>query len=135
MTHISRKRLKAPTLKLIDSAMSALFTALDTKGLVSALDTVLSKTEKEMLAKRIAIIMLLENGVGPKKISEITKTTMQTVLRIRLQLLEVSPKSRKFVAARLKRFMHQKAIAQIIVDILNSLPYPKKVLRDLAKGS
>jgi len=134
MTHISRQKLKAPTLKLIGSAMSALFTALDTKGLESALDTVLSKTEKEMLAKRIAVIMLLENGVGPKKISEITKTTMQTVLRIRLQLLEVSPKSRKFVATRLKRFMRQKAIAQIIMDILNSLPYPKKVLHDLAKG-
>ena len=134
MTHISRQKLKAPTLKLIGSAMSALFTALDTKGLESALDTVLSKTEKEMLAKRITLIMLLENGVGPKKISEITKTTMQTVLRIRLQLLEVSPKSRKFVATRLKRFMRQKAIAQIIMDILNSLPYPKKVLHDLAKG-
>ncbi len=48
------------------------------------LDVFLTKTEKVMLAKRLAIVYLLSEGVEETKIAEILSVTQPTVSRLKL---------------------------------------------------
>lgn len=134
MTHVSRRKLKPPTQKLFSSIMLMLFNNVDKKELRGVFETIFTKTEKEMLAKRIVIIMLLNYGVGPKIIAESTNSTIQTVSRIKLQLNEVSPTDKAYVFSRLARYLLIKDVKNTVRKILSSIPTRSSILRDLNKG-
>lgn len=87
MTHISRGKLTDDVLRQItDSFLFVLTDIKDQDSMAQFLDSFLSKTEKLMLAKRLALIYLLSEKIEETKISEILKTTLANVSRMKLKL-------------------------------------------------
>lgn len=85
MTHVSRKRLSRHLLKeILDSLVVVLTETKNNEQMRSFLDAFLTKTEKLMLAKRIAIVYLLSERVGELEIARILGVTQATVSRTKL---------------------------------------------------
>ena len=85
MPHVSRKKLSPKILgQLIDSLLFVLTDIKDKKEMSEFLDSYLSQTEKVMLAKRLAIVFLLEEGIEEVKIADTLNVTQSTVSRMRL---------------------------------------------------
>jgi uncharacterized protein YerC len=85
MTHISRKKLSDKTLRQILNTLSfVLSTIKEKEEMGQLLDAFLTKTEKIMLAKRLAIVYLLSERVEETKIAENLNVTQATVSRIKL---------------------------------------------------
>lgn len=85
MPHVSRKKLPDKVLRqILNSFLFVLTDIKDKKKMAEFLDAFLSKTEKIMLAKRLAIVFLLSEGAEETKISETLSVTQSTVSRIKL---------------------------------------------------
>ena len=85
MTHVSRKKLPIKTLKeILDSLVLVLTKTKDKEKMAQLLDALLSDTEKVMLAKRIAIVYLLSEGIEGQVIAETLNVTQFTVSRTKL---------------------------------------------------
>jgi len=118
MTPVSRKRLESQIDKLLDNLLTESLTKQNSsKDALKLINVLLTPTEVKMIKKRIGIICLLNEGVDLENISKITKTTRQTVARIRLQLLEVNPDDKDYVYGVLKNIK----LSQDIKEILNTI--------------
>ncbi len=85
MPHVSRKKLSPKILdQLIDSLLFVLTDIKDKKEMGEFLNSFLSQTEKVMLAKRLAIVFLLEEKIEETKIADTLNVTQPTVSRMRL---------------------------------------------------
>lgn len=85
MPHVSKKKLPDKTLRqILDSFLFVLTSTKKKEEMSKFLDAFLSNTEKIMLAKRLAIVFLLSEGVEETKISETLLVTQSTVSRIKL---------------------------------------------------
>jgi len=85
--HISKKRLEPQVLKQILYFFKAIMADLQKEEEVAAfLDSLLTNTEKLMLAKRLAMVVLILEGVSDSKIVESLKTTHATVEKMKLML-------------------------------------------------
>lgn len=128
MTHVSRKQLDHPSDKLLDNALSALFSNLSANEVKSVLSALITKTEISMYKKRLAIILLLQEGATIDQIAKITKTTHQTVTRLKYQLAEVNKSHREFVIGKMKKRKNFQTIKSLIKDIAN-LPISRSEAR------
>ena len=118
MTPVSRKRLESQIDKLLDNLLTESLTKQNSsKDALKLINVLLTPSEVKMIKKRIGIICLLNEGVDLENISKITKTTRQTVARIRLQLLEVNPDDKDYVYGVLKNIK----LSQDIKEILNTI--------------
>lgn len=87
MPHVSKKKLNPKVLKQIFYFFKAIMADLETEGEVAAfLNSLLTRTEELMLAKRLAIVVLLLEKTPEAKIVKTLKTTYATVEKIRLIL-------------------------------------------------
>lgn len=103
MPHVSRKKLPDKVLRqILNSFLFVLTDIKDRKKMAEFLDAFLSKTEKIMLAKRLAIVFLLSEGVEETKISETLSVTQSTVSRIKLWY-ETKGTGYKVAVVKLKR--------------------------------
>lgn len=85
MTHVSKRKLPLKIRKqILDSFVFVLANIKNKEKMAQFLDAFLSDTEKIMLAKRLAIVYLLREGVGETKIAGILNVTQATVSRIKL---------------------------------------------------
>jgi len=85
MTHVSRKKLADKTLRqILNTLLFVLSNTKEKEEMAQLLDAFLTKTEKIMLAKRLAIVYLLNEGVEETKIAESLNVTQATVSRIKL---------------------------------------------------
>lgn len=85
MPHVSKKQIPYKTLQQILNSLVYVFKdTKETKQMSQFLDAFLSKTEKIMLAKRLAIVFLLSEGVEETKIADTLAVTQPTVSRIKL---------------------------------------------------
>lgn len=85
MPHISRKKLPAKRRQeILNSLVFVLAEIKSKKEMDSFLDALLSETEKLMLAKRLAMFYLLEEGITEENIAQVLNTTQATVSRMRL---------------------------------------------------
>lgn len=86
MPHVSRKKLSEETLKQILQTFLFVLTDINNKEAMGQfLDSLLSKTEKVMLAKRLAMVYLLSEGVEETKIANILNLTQSTVSLMKLR--------------------------------------------------
>lgn len=85
MPHVSRHKLDRKTEKeLIDSLNDVLASIGKGEEMIQFLDALLTSTEKVMLAKRLATIVLLEEGLTESQISDILHVTRATVAKMQL---------------------------------------------------
>lgn len=124
MTHVSRKKLSLHTEKVLQEFAKSAFSRLNNQEVFPILNTLLSKTEIAMLKKRAGILLLLESGYSPKEISEVTKTTRQTVDRFRLQLTLIPQKDRSLLIRKLKATYAK----ELVKDFLKNLGLSKRSL-------
>ena len=82
MPHISRRYVRRKIYKKMNENLMNVFAHFRSKAeVVRALNTILTPTEKVMFAKRLAIVLMLQNGYSFRAIERTVKVTPQTVLR------------------------------------------------------
>jgi len=116
MTHISRKRIKKGVATELADEFITFLTAAQTKRDARVLaNELLSQTERVMLAKRLAIVVLLVRGYSFTQISDTLGVTRQTIVRIWRstkdgQYDKIARYARKYTT----HFKHQTAIDRFI---------------------
>ena len=125
MTHISHKKLEAKIDKELKELMLFCLKNLDRAKIKKVLNTILTKTEIIMIKKRIGVLFLLQENMPLENIAKITKTTRQTVYRIKLQLHEVANEDKKFFISQLKSW----EIKDLVKGILNIKLPSKQIFR------
>src|SRR3989344_5126924 len=87
MPHISKRKLdKTKEKELIRSFDLVLVKISNEKEMQDFLGSLLTSTERIMLAKRLAIAILLKEGISQDRISSILNVTQATVSRMQLFL-------------------------------------------------
>jgi len=99
MPHVSKIEIDPKTRKEIQQTFETVLAKLNKKEVHEFLFSILSTTERTMLAKRLAIITLLQEGVDDSDISKALGVTRVTVERMKL-FLNLHPKG--FEIARKK---------------------------------
>ncbi|MBI3289951.1 hypothetical protein HYZ78_00975 [Candidatus Microgenomates bacterium] len=117
MPHISPKTLDKHTLKLIDSALMWTFSRLKGRETDLIFDSLITPTERLMLAKRLGILYLLKENETEPKIAEILKVRQATVSRIRLQHTQVSPQTSNFLFRKLSNWREFTAFKNALKEI------------------
>ena len=87
MAHVSKKRLKRKTFKRISEELLMVFNLAQNKEeLVPLFNELITKTEKIMLAKRLAIILMLSKEIPQHRIVKALKVSPSTVAKMSLHL-------------------------------------------------
>ena len=87
MPHVSKNELDKKTLgKIFGKLIAILSRAQNERKLSSILDELLTETEKVMLAKRLAIVLMLSGSTPQHRISEALKVSPSTVTRLSLAI-------------------------------------------------
>ena len=85
MPHISSKQLEPKLLeKLFSKLLSILGQAQKKENLYSVVNELITSTEKTMLAKRLAIILMLANNIPQHRVVSILSVSPSTVARTAL---------------------------------------------------
>lgn len=79
MPHISDKKLNKNIAKQIDNQLLNILSSTKTEDLKFIMEYLLTPTERLMLAKRLAIFILLKDGLSGYKISKLLKISKTTV--------------------------------------------------------
>jgi Trp operon repressor len=87
MPHVSIKKLDPKFLeKLFGKLLSILEQAQNSNHLFPVVNELLTSTEKVMLAKRLAIILMLDSHIPQNRIVEILKVSPTTVAKMSLEI-------------------------------------------------
>ena len=87
MPHISNKKLNARlSEKLFGKLVSVLGKAQDKQYLNNVMNELFTSTEKIMLAKRLAIVLMLVNNIPQHRIVDILKVSPTTVAKASLRI-------------------------------------------------
>lgn len=97
------------------------------------LDAFFSSTEKVMLAKRLGVAYLLDEGVNEEKISEVLSLGRPTISRMRLWLLSEGAGYRIAINI-LKKNERFEEFKQVFLDILKKMANPYKGIYRRAYG-
>ncbi|MBI4999465.1 hypothetical protein HZB97_01695 [Candidatus Gottesmanbacteria bacterium] len=91
MTHVSKKKLSEETLRqILDSLLFVLTDVNNKHSMGRFLDAFLTKTERVMLAKRLAIAYLLNEGLEETKIANLLGVMQNTVFLMKLKMQDKS---------------------------------------------
>ncbi len=105
--------MPAKTKELFQEALVVSVRNSSLDELDKVLQVLLTKTELVMLQKRLAIIFLLNENFETDEISKITKTTRQTVVRIRLQLLEMPKEYVDLLMSKLSKWKNMNILKEV----------------------
>lgn len=130
MTHVSRKKLDRSSNQLLNKLSTSLFSKLSANEVQQVFGSVISDTEAVMIKKRVGIILFLETGLSIDEICYITKTTRQTVSRIKLTWKTVDDKSKKLILRRIKRVFTVEVIKDFLANVnISRSNFRKKLAR------
>ena len=104
MPHLSKRRIDRDTEKLIDSALVWTFSRLKGNEVNFVFSSLLTPTERLMLAKRLGILFLLNENKTEDNTAQTLKVTQQTVSRISLQHKIVAPQASNFIFRKLSNW-------------------------------
>ncbi len=87
MPHVSKRKIKPKLLgKLLEKFLAVFEKAHSRKFAKEVMQELFTKTEKIMLAKRLAIILMLQSETPQDKIADVLKVSPTTVARMSLNL-------------------------------------------------
>ncbi len=82
MPHVSRRKVKKKIyLRLETDLLDVFLSSRSKKEMAGLIKDLLTSTERVMLAKRIAIILMLNEGYSFRAVERTLKVTLQTVFR------------------------------------------------------
>ncbi len=119
MTPVSKRKLDAKVDAFLEKLSKNVFKDLNSSEASLILSTLFTETEQEMFKKRLGIILLIGENYGITDIANITKTTLQTVERIKMQLRLTSQKDKNLLVERLKAEFLKENIAVLLKDAIN----------------
>lgn len=132
MPHLSKGRLtqklQAELLQTFKTVLRRIKTDSEAEFFLSSL---LSETERMMLAKRLAIVVLLEENVPETTIAEILRVTRETVNRIGL-LSQIKGEGYKIA---LRKLNEEKALSTFKKFLLSLARYSIRAARGYVKPS
>lgn len=137
MTQVSRNPLGKETNKEIQSTLWWLLARLNNDSdIQNFLNGLLTKTEKVMLAKRLAIAFLLSKGYTYRDISDVLKVGTATVCRIREMMDRTNGDYEIFIKKlekreELKKFSEQ--VDKVVSGLLSIIPPQKTDMKGRAK--
>lgn len=117
MPHVSKRRLEKDTQKLIDSALVWTFSRLKGNEVNIIFGSLLTRTERIMLVKRLGILYLLNEGKEENIIAETLKTTQPTVSRIKMQQMLAPGGDSEFLFKKLARWQEFTVFKKIMGDL------------------
>ncbi|OGM10989.1 hypothetical protein A2Z22_03935 [Candidatus Woesebacteria bacterium RBG_16_34_12] len=132
MTPVSKRKLNEETEKLLKDLLLSSLKDLNKNELKGVLESLLTETELKMLIKRAGIIMLLNNDITLDQITKATKTTPQTVIRIKLLLQTKPDKDKKVLLKRLDNCYKLEKVKEIL-QALYEIESPSKSIRNAAR--
>ncbi|OGM59872.1 hypothetical protein A3A75_01005 [Candidatus Woesebacteria bacterium RIFCSPLOWO2_01_FULL_39_10] len=127
MTHVSKRSLPLETIELLNKALLNLFSNSSPIEIKHIISTLITKTERIMILKRLGILSLMQEGLTLDETSESLKTTRQTVARIQLELLTIPEEDQNFVLKKLSSWNYFQKLKQILKK--SAIWSAKKILR------
>lgn len=134
MTHVSRKKLSRETETILSDILRHVLTGCSPSKLDKIMGILITETETKMLLKRIGIIYLLSKNYSIDEIAQATSVTHQTVARIQLELGSKPAEDVKYITRKINTYRNIKNLTSILEDLIESLPYPSKIYKELKKG-
>lgn len=128
MPHVSKRFLQKDTKDLIDNALVWVFSRLTGEQVKLIFDSLLTPTERLMLAKRLGILFLLKEETSQDSITNTLKVTQATISRINLQHKLISPAASHFLFTKLSNWKDFTAFK----NALKSVGY--EVIRTFSRG-
>lgn len=116
MTHISRHKLTPKIDNEIRSILKEIFVNLKTKDIEKVFSALITETEEVMIAKRLAIILMLSENFTYYDISRLLKVTNGTISGIHFAISQNSEIS-KFILHKLKSWSRKKLLKEILQEI------------------
>ena len=86
MPHVSKKKLSDKQLYTLNKNFSHWLDTLSKANTSVAVKSLLTDTEQIMLAKRLSIVFLLNDGLSVYKVSKMCSVTIPTVQRINMDI-------------------------------------------------
>lgn len=132
MPHLSKGRLTQKLQSELLQTFKTVLRRIKTNSEVEFfLSSLLSETERMMLAKRLAIVVLLEENVPETTIAEILQVTRETVNRIGL-LSQIKGEGYKIA---LRKLNEEKALSTFKKFLLSLARYSIRAARGYVKPS
>lgn len=126
MPHVSFRKLPKQIEEELITNLKVVFRKVNKDEEISELFTsLLSSTEQLMLAKRLAIIALLQEGIAESKISEMLKVTRITVEKMRL-FLETKGEGFRIAVKKLEEEKRLKEFKSSLLELANYATNPRK---------
>ena len=117
MPHVSRNRLAKKTEKELIRTLNFVFTKIKNADDMLAFSTaLLTDTEKLMLAKRLAIVVLLEKGFPDSQIAETLHVTRITVSKMRY-FYEARGEGFKLALKKLEEQKQLKSFENLLISL------------------
>lgn len=118
MPHVSKYPLYHKAEEKIVDNLNQIFSSINrNEEMVSFLDSLLTHTEKIMLGKRMAMIVLIQEGLKDSEISKILHTTEPTVAKLRL-FYEVRGQGFKIALKKLDEQKRLKAFKDTLLELV-----------------
>ncbi len=126
MTHISYRKLPEKTEEELINNLKIVFKKINKDEEISSFFlSLLSSTEQLMLSKRLAIIVLLQEGIPEYKISDMLNVTRITVERMRL-FWETKGEGFKIALSKLEEEKRLKDFKNMLFELTDYALNPRK---------
>lgn len=117
MPHLSRNKLSRKTeQEITEKLVLILTTTTRTKEMTELLNSLITPTEKIMLAKRLAIIVLLEDGTPEAQVAQILHVTRSTVAKMQL-FYEARGKGFKIALKKLEEQKQLESFKKLLISL------------------
>lgn len=118
MPHISKRKVKTEIFNQILDFLFVSLAEIDHKDeMIKFLNSFLTKTERLMLAKRLAIAYLLKENVSEQKISEVLSVGRPTIDRMRL-LLGSESEGFEIALKKLRKIQMIEGFKKMVIEII-----------------
>lgn len=118
MPHVSKYQLSKKAEEEIINNLNIAFTVINRgEEMVNFINSLLSSTERIMLAKRLAMIILIESGMSDSQISDLLHVTHGTVVKMRL-FYEARGSGFKIALKKLEEQKRLKAFKNTLLEMV-----------------
>lgn len=119
MPHVSKRKLDPRVEKELYTLLDYTLGHLKPDEAQKLLEALLSQTEKLMLGKRIAAVLLLDDGLPQTHIAETIKLTSETISKLSLLLETPRGQGFKVVIDKARNLQRTRLFKKILLDVLS----------------